>query len=546
MNTADKSLTSEKSYIAKNTVELLNKTFRQDLRVYMPGLTIIRNGKWTDKGAEWFKRMSNGTCEGKDVRLLNVAINEKIYVPRIGKVAWLRGFLKRMAPPTNVDVKSLRVVEQVVTEFLASKNMTPLEHIELTEENLNELWLNESNYSEKQKEHYRKVFNKWVEDGAAVNEKDRLFYKISSFIKSEVYEEDKESRTISAPSDIVKCLTALAIKPIEQKIYDNHYIKHHTREQIMGQVNKIREYPILYETDYSSFEGTISVPIMQAIELRIFKYLLSNNPELYQIIENVDLGYSWYEYSDKEGVINAKMSGSRKSGCLWTSLGNGLTNEILMRTVAKVNHANVQYLVEGDDGLIGTNRVLDFSILSKLGFVLKCEPCTDINELSFCGMIFSGRNKLTCKMHRTLKQMSVSFNIPSGSTPGALMARQAYLKMKAISYYYMYPRTPVVSEICQAIIQQLNKIEIKPYMLGWWETNVIPQMMVQSRLDFKIHPGEDDIKFAEKHFGLNVYGYHRFKTEIATLDLVNENYKINMELLFDGILDSTVDLSFYD
>lgn len=512
----------------------------------MPGLTVIRNGLWTEKGAQWFSEMCSGTCEGKDVRLLNIATNEKIYVPRTGKVAWLRGFLKRMAPPTNVEMKSLNVVKKVVKEYMQEKHLEPLERIELTEENLNKYWLDESKYSEKTKEHYRKVFRDWMEAGATVDKRDRQFYKISSFIKSEVYEEDKESRTISAPSHIVKCLTALAVKPIERMIYDNHYIKHHTRTQIMEQVNRIRECPILYETDYTSFEGTISVPIMETVELEIFKHLLRNNPELYQIIENVDLGYSWYEYRDKEGTINAKMSGSRKSGCLWTSLGNGLTNEILMRTVARVNNAKIEYLVEGDDGLIGTNKRLDFSILSSLGFKLKCEPCIDINELSFCGMIFSGKHRLTCKMHRTLKQLSVSYNIPSGTTPGALLSRQAFLKAKAMSYYFMYPRTPVISELCSTIIKQLNQVEIKPYMLGWWEKENIPNMLSHCEVDTRIKPDHEDVAFAESHFNLNIHGYEIFKQQIKHIDLVHNNYKINMELLFDGILDSTVDLSFYD
>jgi len=462
------------------------------------------------------------------------------YMPSFTDEGWARGFIKRMAPAVEIDMNELKIIDDIVSEYISERQFQVLPKIDITVDNLKKVWLDGSKYTRRQRQHYCKILGNYL-DGKYNESK---MYEITSFIKKELYDEHKESRTIAGPSDLVKCLTAFAIKPIEQQVYNHHYIKHHSRQEVIDMVNKIRyQYPTLYETDYTSFEGTISSEIMKHVELKIFEHFLQNNKEIYEIIERIDLAPTVYKFNQS---TYAKMSGSRKSGCLWTSLGNGLTNEILMRYLARKNDVDIEYLVEGDDGLIGTHGVIDFAPLASLGFKVKAEACTDINELSFCGMIFSVKHKLTCKLESTLNQFGYSFDkeIANSVNLQKNMRRLGLLKAKAMSYYYMYPTTPVISELSAWIIDNTSHISIRPEYFDWWEYDTFGKLLL-AKPDTTLRPTENDILFAMEHQHMSRVGYEALKRTLATTKFEDTTQLyIRMDVLFKHDSSNVLDYVF--
>lgn len=507
-----------------------DQEFRQDLQVVLRGKQIVSEGKIISSEPLLHEAEENTvTAES-----LGIITNTPPILPSFTPEGWVRGFLKRMAPKTSVDLVALGLLKKEVHRYIEERDFQPLPHIEITHENLDKLWLDGSKYTRRQKQRYHAVLDEYLQHGMPPH-----LYDVGSFIKKEFYPEHKESRTISGPTNIIKCLTALAIKPIEEIVYNEHYIKHHTRPEIINMVNRIRDnYPILYETDYTSFEGTISAPIMDAVELEIFgRFLRTNNSDLYDIIRAVDLYYTKYEFTKD---TYAMMSGSRKSGCLWTSLGNGLTNEILMRLLSSVNRADIDYLVEGDDGLIGTKQVLDFSVLKQLGFKIKEAPCVDINELSFCGMIFSSRDTLTCKLEDTLNGFGWTFDADYKNHHSTLR-RLGLLKAKALSYYYMYPRTPIISELAQWIINGTSDIKVSQNMYDWWEWDVFGRLLT-TRPEVSISPNTEDIKFASIHQNMSISAYNDFKIYLQQHPFNSDTHiMIPMDVLFQHDSSNVLD-----
>lgn len=494
------------------------KRFREDLKLVVRYQTIVEKGLMYNSQAIMHEQDHDTHVQCS----LGLNTNTPQILPSMTREGWARGFLKRMCPQCKINKDALVQLNETVDEYISERNLRPLPKIEISHDNLDQLWLNDSKYTRRQKQRFHAILENYLQTKDTTH-----LFDIGSFIKKETYSEHKESRTISAPSNLAKCLTALVIKPIENMIYNEHYIKHHKREEIIDMVNKIRKHPILYETDYTSFEGTISVPIMQAVELKIFKYLLQNNMELYNIIERIDISPTKYEFTKDTYAI---MSGSRKSGCLWTSLGNGITNEMLMRLLAKVNQVDLEYLVEGDDGLIGCEATLDFTVLAKLGFVVKASPCSDINELSFCGMIFSRQDCLTCKIQDVINTFGYTFD-SAYINHKVQMRRLGLLKAKALSYYYMYPHTPIVSELSYWIITSLKDVKVRREYYDWWEYETFGHLLTVEP-DTYYTPTQQDILFAATHQNLNISAYSTLISKLQQPFDPQSQYMINMDVLF--------------
>lgn len=317
---------------------------------------------------------------------------------------WYDGMRKRMIHVNKFEPKLMWEFQHFVYIYVKT-HYEPLEYFPINLETANEFWLNPcKHYTVKRKNVLRSYISEYLEKGLGQFKEDhKNFYACMSFIKREFYSEVKTARIINSRSDEFKALCGAHIKLIENAITHNeHFVKTTTlatRAKRMKEI--IDKYQYVVETDYSSFEGTQSCEFHQACEAVLFKHMLANNIEVWSIIRPI------FRRDHLEKCISMPsqrrefmtFEGSRMSGDLWTSLGNGFSNMMVflftlhrmsrlgMLNVTQDRPIDADWLCEGDDGYFAAN--VDFSAMfeqtaTDLGLKMKMDHGQDINDVSFC------------------------------------------------------------------------------------------------------------------------------------------------------------------
>lgn len=386
---------------------------------------------------------------------------------------WVRGMRKRCLHELKVNRRTMSQFSSFVYNYV--QRFQPLPHMDMSHELLDD-WLATTKYNAKQKKMYHRELDHYLDKSY---NKSRM-YNIKSFIKREFYTETKEPRIINAPSEMLKAVVGPYVKQMEHAVYDEHYIKHSTRLETAEKLRRVSEqYSLLYETDYSSFEGTFSLELMQSCELILFKRLLQNNMELYNIIKNVDLGKRMARSRFGNEMGQCEFYGSRLSGCLWTSLGNGFTNQMVIEFIQyktrKHSKYPVQcdYLVEGDDGLIASTMPLDWDIAGKLGLKLKCKASHDPNELSFCGLCLGPQGLMPGDFRRVIEKFGYStdrelLNPENQHTPYIKKLRRELLRAKALSLMSYCRACPILQSLAERVIMLTSDVTVTMRHLDWY------------------------------------------------------------------------------
>jgi len=202
-----------------------------------------------------------------------------------------------------------------------------------------------------------------------------------------------------------------------------------------------------YTTDFESWESSMSSEIMEAVEIQIYDYLLGNLEckenflEVYRKILELNKITTTY--------LQTTIKGRRMSGEMTTSLGNGLTNLMLLRYAAYLSCAKAKFLVEGDDGLISSDRPIRFDFFHLLGFVCKLQQLDDIKKSSFCGMIFTRPGHIIKDAISALSKFgwcSRKYNNCSHRL------RMGLLRAKALSCIYETPHCPILAPFARRVL----------------------------------------------------------------------------------------------
>lgn len=376
---------------------------------------------------------------------------------------WQRGIIKRCAhlehPRDDKLVKQFyKFVEKRIKRY-------PVIPGGLDEKILLEDWLNNSNYNGKRKDKMRRLNQEFMESRTL----SRRDYSCTSFIKREFYTEIKEPRIINSRTDKFKAVIGPWIHLIERYVYDDHFIKHCTPQEVYTRMQQVAEgYDTFYETDYSSFEGSFTLDYQRHVELALFKRLLHNYPE---IVSLIDRAYSKNRVIHRK-MYNAQFKGSRLSGDMWTSLANGFSNQMMMEWLLYKNKAGGNFLVEGDDGYIACNGTLDFNYITSLGFKLKVEAVHDHNEVHFCSLrAYDGI--LVPDIRRTLSHFGKSCETKivamfKSASKKSTKEFKKYQVSKAYSLLATGRGIPILQPLAIRMIKQLQSAYSLKY-IDWWE-----------------------------------------------------------------------------
>lgn len=343
----------------------------------------------------------------------------------------------------------------------------------MTDDEIFENWMSKSNYNGKRKRKLRDIHTK-------INGFKHLsprIYECKSFIKSEFYPDWKEARIINSRTDEFKALVGGYIVLVQELVMKEHYVKHRTPDEIAKMLNDLSSnYPFVYETDYSSFEGSFRNDYMLKVEFAMFEHVLQNYP---RIVEAIKPCYTQDNVLHFGYRFTAKFPGSRMSGDMWTSLANGFSNYCMVKWFLKLQSDRVGYpipydfLVEGDDGFIATGVELPHiqDDATDLGFALKCERKKDKNDLSFCGICeFEG--KLVPDINRYLshygeccdRQIISCFH---GKSKRSKKHVRDWIHSKALSLLAVSRGIPVLQSVAQQQLKLGGRLD--PKYIDWWE-----------------------------------------------------------------------------
>lgn len=367
----------------------------------------------------------------------------------------VKGIAKRMGrklPPLNQKI--LKEFDTFVDNELP-KMFSPLDHIMDFEE-----WLAQTNYPEWRKVELRTTHQLY--QGSCPR---RLRRKVASFQKTEAYEGWNLPRGINSRHDAFKCLAGPAFKSIENVVYKLHnFVKHVPVAQRPAYIARLMKDGARYfGTDYSAFEASHTPEVMEACELKLYRYMLSKYPVLAETICSTIKGVN-HGYMRSCGV-GYKLNGRRMSGDMCTSLGNGFVNLMVFKFLMRGRDADI--LVEGDDGIAA---VYDDGPLpspenyADLGFSIKIEHVLDPRHASFCGVI--SEDNIAMKDPASVLS---TFGWTHSCVQAGDGVAMELLRAKSLSLAHEHPSCPVLRALADAGLAHTRGSMARFERDGWHE-----------------------------------------------------------------------------
>ena len=361
-----------------------------------------------------------------------------------------RGFAKRLGRNLPNASRSLyRELSCFVDKWL-SQHLSPLKKDYLDQASFEE-WLSLTNYNEARKDELRKA----RESTRGRLPPERACSKVKSFIKLESYPEVKEARWINSRVDIFKVWSGPIFKAIENEVYKYPAFIKHTPvpdrpKKIASLIHTGCHY---YSTDYTAFESHFTKKLMNACELRLYRYMMGNSkasPFICNVISGIN------RLRTRSGLA-FELEARRMSGDMCTSLGNGFTNLMLALFLAYKKKGHLEGFVEGDDGIFATDVELTAKDYEELGMTIKIVNVDTPLKASFCGML--------CSPDLNVIKDPVGVISSFGWTSSFIQANDnimwSLLKSKSLSLCYEMPQCPILGILGRTCLREANKQHIK-------------------------------------------------------------------------------------
>jgi len=375
----------------------------------------------------------------------------------------------------------LRKFRNFVRKFIKEH----LKPIEPDSDRAPETWLeNNKSYTFKEKE---ELLKKWEKMNKSEGEyKDPMIIKVKqSFIKDETYTQFKYSRGIHGRTDEFKLLLGPVAKLIEKYLFQESPLEKFFIKKIPVpdrpsylMDNVFAPGFSYFCNDYTGFEGLLGPEFMAACEFQLYTYMVSILPDEEKkrfngMFRAVCFGKNHMTYKN----VNIDVSGCRMSGEMFTSLGNGFSNLMVvlywfsLQGVTDIN--SIHGVVEGDDSLFRMSVIPpSIEFYDSLGLVAKPEVIADIREASFCGQVFSDTSSVICDPNKVLLNF--------GWTSSKYMHFKdsfhlSLLRAKAWSLGYQYKNCPILSSMARCYLRLTRSYEV---------INVVKYMPTYKREEF--------------------------------------------------------------
>lgn len=376
----------------------------------------------------------------------------------------LTGYSKRAAKLCPIPLQiELYAIRQFIPHILKLRGFKPVTRLFTFDE-----WIETTNYTESKKQSLRKV-RKELENYTDIEVlKDKKHWVVKCFIKDEHYLEYKYARGIYSRTDMFKCIAGPAFKSIEQEVFRHKWFikKVPVSERPQYLTDTFNGYHgVAYATDYSSFEGSFTSEIMKAIEFTAYDWLLQNctkdEKALFHSIKKIISGKNHLKFKHFNSTIHA----TRMSGEMNTSLGNGLTNYLVMEYLCHKNNNEFVGVVEGDDGLFKfkNNNLPTKQQYADLGFDIKIETRENHETASFCGIIYDAATNVN--MTNPFYLLSKVGWGDKKYNKSSHKLRMQLLKAKCLSLAHQYPGCPIIGPFAVAVLKRLKDVTVRQSVL---------------------------------------------------------------------------------
>jgi hypothetical protein len=193
---------------------------------------------------------------------------------------------------------------------------------------------------------------------------------------------------------------------------------------------------------------------MDSIECVVYRYF--GVPE-----EFLDVITGRNHLCGRHGSFEAWVTGTRMSGEMNTSLGNGLTNYLMFAFYAHEHGIPLVGMVEGDDGIYGSTEKFDPDWFLRLGFQLKLEDDKPVPEAGFCRMFWASDYTTMTDLYRLVK-VGWSMHMPAAAS---LRKKRELFGAICLSIGHELGGCPIY----WALAKKYGKAGRVP--LNWWELN---------------------------------------------------------------------------
>jgi hypothetical protein len=300
------------------------------------------------------------------------------------------------------------------------------------------------------------------------------------FMKDEQYPTFKYPRMINARSDEAKCYFGPWVSAAEKVLFGlPEFIKkipQHERAENLTEA--LKNYFLIYASDFTSYEASFVKEIMEACELQFFDYMLKLIPGSADFMKNFRHALTgWNKCMGK--WVTLFIESTRMSGEMNTSSGNGFTTFMLFEFVAFESKQKITGRYEGDDALVGATGPLKSELFEQLGFTIKLQQFDRLSDASFCGMIFDPADKLVVtdplKVLATFGWTSGKYVLSKPTT------KKMLLRAKALSLAHQYPSCPVLQALARCALRLTRSVDVKPLLasrnLSSWDHDKLAQAL---------------------------------------------------------------------
>jgi hypothetical protein len=372
----------------------------------------------------------------------------------------LCGFAQRLLRKVpEPDPVALADLKQFVASWLVA-------NVPVAKPMLFEEWLDRTTYNEARKTELRVAYFE-LRGGKPTRWQAR---RIKSFVKTEPYPQYKHCRMINSRSDSFKVFSGPLFKAIEDVVYAlPEFIKHVSVPDRPACVRGLRKAGRhYYSTDFTAFESHFTRPVMEVLELQLYRHCLSWCPEYAHFICDTLSGPN--NMSTHTGV-KATVQARRMSGDMCTSLGNGFSNLMLAKYIAHKQGKEIYGYVEGDDGLFATEAELSTEMYAKLGFTIKIMEVADPCEASFCGMVFADSGQIV----RDPVDYLATFGWTSSFIGAGPKIMDELLRAKALSSVYETPHCPIIGALARAALRRTRHVNPRWVEDGYHNHDRVPR-----------------------------------------------------------------------
>lgn len=328
---------------------------------------------------------------------------------------------------------------------------------------LNDLegWLaTRQNYSESRKDQIRLAHMRVTTASEAYLRK--RYSKVVAHVKVEEYDDWKPPRGIYARVDEFKSLYGPWVHMMEDVVFDkeltHNFCKHRSYSEVPQHVQEwLGGYKYHYVSDYSRFEACVTPTVMKLVENELYKYF--GVPHVfYDIISGVNR-ISMKRRKCEITNVKATVIGKRMSGEMNTSLSNGFTNLMLLKFAIQEEGLEGDAVVEGDDGIIGTNGPFEAKFIKKGPIALKMEAVRDLGRAGFLQGYWTqaGDRMLSPKMLLKSEWTFTNRFINNEKVKQALYAA------KVMSFHYCAPRCPIVWKMVEDYLRAKPVVSFARY-----------------------------------------------------------------------------------